>query len=104
MTMKVYMANADEGNSLIVDDKEILSTLGAKENVAIQLKELFESVANEISSTITAPSDLTLELTGSIDIKAQGDVSFLVFNANATGTASGSMKITLKTELKPYKE
>lgn len=104
MSIKVYFvsSNIEEASSTKIDDRTILGTLGDRnEAVAVQLKELFESVTEAIKPSIKTKSDVIIELTGSMDIKMEGSVKYLIFNAGASGTAAGTMKVTLKTELIP---
>ncbi|MBP1918225.1 hypothetical protein [Youngiibacter multivorans] len=104
MSIKVYFvsSNIEEASSTKIDDRTILGTLGDRnEAVAVQLKELFESVTEAIKPSIKTKSDVIIELTGSMDIKMEGSIKYLIFNAGASGTASGTMKVTLKTELIP---
>jgi hypothetical protein len=92
-------------NSFQIDEIETLETLGPQEKaVGVQLQELFSSVANSITSSIEVESQLTLEITGSISLKAEGGVKYLFFNVGASAEASGTMKVTLFTTLRPKVE
>lgn len=104
MPIKTYITTVDskEVSNLKTEDGEILDTLGTKEkNIAVQLEELFSSVTEAISSSIDVESKLTIEVTGSISMKAKGDIKYLFFNAGAETGTTGGMKVVLSTTLKP---
>lgn len=104
MAIEVYVtsANPNEVGSLQLENKTILPTLGPKENtVAVQLQELFTSVTDSITASLEVESQLMLEITGSITLKAEGGVKYLFFNVGASAEAAGTMKVTLSTTLRP---
>lgn len=106
MSIKTYVTTGDskEVSNFKSDDGEILDVLGTREeNIAVQLEELFSSVTEAISSSIDTESKLTIEITGSISMKAKGDVKYLFFNAGAETGTTGGMKVVLSTTLKPDK-
>lgn len=104
MGLEVYFVSADleQARSTVINDKRILGTLGDRdEAVAVQLKELFEAVTQAVRPTLQSPGQLTIELSGAIDVKLEGSVRYLIFNASAAGSAAGSMKVTLQTTIEP---
>lgn len=104
MPIQVYVTATDPNTagSLEIDDREILPTLGPQEkSVAIQLQELFASVTDSISGSLEVESQLSLEITGSITLRAEGGVKYLFFNVGASAEAAGTMKVTLSTTLSP---
>ena len=85
-----------------LEDRTILPTLGPQEKtVAVQLQELFTSVTDSITASLEVESQLMLEITGSITLKAEGGVKYLFFNVGASAEAAGTMKVTLSTTLRP---
>ncbi len=103
MPIRAYVTTVDpnEVSSLQVEEKEILPTLGQEKSVAVQLQELFAAVTDSITASLEVESQLTLEITGSITLKAEGGVKYLFFNVGASAEAAGTMKVTLSTTLKP---
>ncbi|MEM8718810.1 MAG: hypothetical protein AAGE84_05815 [Cyanobacteria bacterium P01_G01_bin.39] len=104
MPIKTYITTVDseEVSDLKIDNEETLDILGTREeNIAVQLEELFSSVTEAISSSIDVESKLTIEITGSISMKAKGDIKYLFFNAGAETGTTGGMKVVLSTTLKP---
>jgi hypothetical protein len=106
MTIKVYATAVDPASvsSLQTEDEEILTTLGPdEETVAIQLQELFESVTEALSTKIDVESQLTVEINGSVSLKAQGGLKYLFFNIGAEASNTNTMKVTVSTTLHPKK-
>ena len=104
MTIRTYITTVDSEDieNLNTEDGEILDTLGTREeNVAVQLQELLSSVTESIAESIDVESKLTIEITGSISMKAKGDIKYLFFNAGAEAGTTGGMKVVLSTTLKP---
>lgn len=102
--MKAYVTSVDKAKvaTIKLDDREILTTLGAKENnIAVQLQELFTAVTQSVSASLEVESQISVEITGSITLKAEGKAKFLVFNVGGGTEAAGSMKVVLSTTLKP---
>lgn len=106
MGIEVYFVSSDPEttSSTLINEKRVLRTLGDRDQaVAVHLKELFESVTDAIVPSLQTTGDLVIELTGSLDVKLDGSIKYLIFNASAAGSASGSMKVTLKTQIAPKK-
>lgn len=70
----------------------------------MNLKELFEGVTKEIQPALQNTGDLVIELSGSMEVKLEGSVKYLIFNAAASGSASTTMKVTLTTKVEPLKK
>jgi hypothetical protein len=108
MTIQAYVVSADpnEISSIHLEDRELLDTLGAQdEAVAVQLQELFTSVSGAIATSLEVESQLTIEVTGSISLRAEaGVVKYLFFNLGGEASATGTMKVILSTTLKPRTE
>jgi hypothetical protein len=108
MPIRTYVTTVDPSEISSLDTEEgqidILSTLGTEEDaVAVQLKELFSSVTEAIADSLEAESKLTIEITGSISLKAKGDVKYLLFNAGGEAEKTTGMKVVLSTTLQPKK-
>lgn len=106
MPIKTYVTTVDplDVSSLKTEEGEILTTLGSQEEtVAVQLQELLESVTESITPSLKAESQLSIEITGSVSLKAQGGIKYLFFNAGAEAGTTGGMKVVLTTTLNPSK-
>lgn len=103
MPLKIYAITVDPNSvsSIQTEDGEILTTAGEEETTAITLQELFDSVVEAITPSISDESKLTVEVTGSVSIKGQGNVRFGFFNIGADTGSTTSMKVVLSTTLKP---
>ncbi|MEL7006755.1 MAG: hypothetical protein AAFN93_29115 [Bacteroidota bacterium] len=103
MPIKTYLTTSSaESEEIKIDDEEFLDILGPEEEaMAVKLEELFESITNTMASSVEAESKLTIEVTGSMTLKAKGGVQYLFFNAGAEASTVGTMKVTLSTTLQP---
>ncbi|MCP4116955.1 MAG: hypothetical protein GY737_16435 [Desulfobacteraceae bacterium] len=104
MAIKAYVttSDTDEIDNLIIEDQEVLETLVPKENeIAVQMQELFSAVSESISESLVTESQLTIEVSGAIKLKATGGAKFLVFNLSGGTSNENAMKVTLSTTLKP---
>lgn len=103
MTIITYVTTveSEEIETLSTEEGEILDTLGTEENIAVQLKELFSSIIESIAESIEVESQLTIEITGSVNMKAKGDAKYLFFNAGAEAAKTSGMKVVFSTTLKP---
>ena len=107
MSIKAYVTSEspETARGLKIDDKQILKTLSDSDKaVAVQLQELFASVTESITASLEVESQLVVEVTGSVSLKAQGGTKYLFFNVGAEAGATGTMKVTLTTTLKPKTE
>lgn len=103
MSIRTYVTTADPNNSnLAIGDEKILDTLGPEEDaIAVKLQELFRSISREMENVVNVESKLTIEVTGSMNLKVKGGVQYLFFNAGAEASETGTMKVCLSTTLKP---
>ena len=104
MSIEVYAVTSDpkEGSKIKVNNKEILSTLG-DDSLAVQLKDLFKSVIDSISNEISFSSQINIEVTGSVNLKAQGGIKYLFFNVGGEASTTGAMKVSISTTIQPKK-
>lgn len=101
--MKVFVVskNIESAQSILVDDHEILMTLGKEEDaVVFQIKELFDSVTDNLIPSLEGDSEITIEVEGSISLKVEGGIKYLFFNVGGSVEEAGKMKISLKTFVK----
>ncbi|MCP4405925.1 MAG: hypothetical protein GY801_52610 [bacterium] len=104
MSIKTYVttSNPNAVSSLKTEEAEILTTLGTdEETIAVKLQELFESVSEAITPNLKTEGQLTVEITGSVSLKAQGGMKYLFFNIGGETGSTDSMKVTLSAKLNP---
>lgn len=104
MTLKVYVISPDvsESQKVRIEDYEFVDILGKKEEaLAVQIEELFDSIVTSISRSLSQEGELTIEVTGSVELKAEGGSKWLFFNVGGSATKTNEMKVTLKTKVEP---
>jgi hypothetical protein len=104
MSLNVYLISTDDHQpqKLRVEDYELVDVLGKKEEaIAVKIEELFTSLVESIGKTLSQESELTVEISGGITLKAEGGAKWLFFNAGGSASKTDSMKVTLKTKIKP---
>jgi hypothetical protein len=104
MSITAYVTAEDinVASTIDLDGKEMLATLGdAEKCVAAKLEDLFKSVTDSISVVLESESQLTIEVTGSVSLKAEGGAKLLFFNVGGSTAAAGAMKVVLETKLQP---
>lgn len=85
-----------------INDREILDTLGSREEtIAVKLKELLTSVIGAVEESISSEGEISLEINGSLDMKASAGVKFVLFNIGAEASSNSTMKVAFKTTIKP---
>lgn len=86
---------------MIDDEVIILDTLGEEEAVALQLRDLFDAVKEALEGAVDQESELNIEVNASLSATGTGGVKTLVFNVGGELTKGNTMKISLKTKIKP---
>lgn len=103
MSLQTYVifANPDTA-SIQIGETEILETLGGKDGrIAIQLKEVLESVQEAVCDALEAEGELQIEISGSLDLKASGGINYLFYNIGGEANKSNTMKVVLTTKIAP---
>nr|AAU82191.1 hypothetical protein GZ11A10_46 [uncultured archaeon GZfos11A10] len=93
----------EEYEELEIDGQKLLTMRGGEEEKAIELKELLESINEEISGYITEPCDVTIELDGSTTYGGGGGVEALIIDIGGKVEKTSGIKITLNTKINPKK-
>jgi hypothetical protein len=104
MAIEAYVVSVDSGavSQLDFDGRKVLATLGPQEEaVAVHLKELFGAIAEAVSATLEVESQVSVEVSGSVSLKAHGGFKYLFFNVGADTAVAANMKVVLSTTLKP---
>lgn len=102
MTIKTLLTTSEENGTITFDEGEILPTLGSgSENLAIQLEELFTSVSEAVAGTLKTEGQLTIEVSGTVSLKASGGLKYLFFNVSGERASSSMMKVVLTTPIRP---
>lgn len=103
MSLQTYVifANADT-SSIHIGETEILDTLDSKEErIAVQLKEVLESVQESVRDALETEGDLQIEISGSLDLKASGGINYLFYNIGGEVNKNNTMKVVLTTKITP---
>ncbi len=106
LKLLVTTVDSSEVTTLKINDQEeILATLGGdKDKFAIQLQEILDSVTRAIIPNIQVESQLTVEITGTISLKTQGGINYMLFNVGAEAASLNTMKVSLSTKLIPIQQ
>lgn len=104
MALKVLVTslNEDEPQNLKVDDFEIRDVLGKKENkIGVKVEELFNSVIDNVSKSLSTESELTIEVSGAVTLQAEAGAKWMFFNLGGKASKTDNMKVVLKTKIAP---
>jgi hypothetical protein len=107
MPINTYIISTDDPQpqNLQVEDYELSDVLGKREEtIAVKFEELYSSIIESISKNLTHESELTIEVSGSFTLKAEGGAKWLFFNAGGSTSKTDNMKVTLKTQINPHKK
>ena len=103
LKIAVSCRDPEEYEELEIDGQKLLSMRGEKEEKPIDLKELLESITDEVSGCITEPCDMTMELSGSTTYGAGGGLKALIIDISGKAEKTSGIKITLNTKINPKK-
>lgn len=97
MTLKAIVVTSDK----VSENYENLESLGGSESIAAKIDEIFKAVTEPVRNSISDEAELTIEIIGSIALKGEAGGKWLVFNIGTSATKSDSMKVVIKTKIKP---
>ena len=104
MPLQVYATSAGPRSRTVElpAGEKLLDVLGDQEwVVAVQLEELFSAVTESVTGSLTEESTLTIEVTGSVDLKAKAGAKLLFFNLGGEAGKATTMKVVLETKVRP---
>lgn len=104
MPLNVVVVGADstEERRITLDDYEIVPTMGESEDqIATRISDILRAISESVSGVICGESELTVELSGSVALKADGKVKWLFLNLGGGATQSNALKVVLKTRINP---
>lgn len=106
MSMDVYVIQAEPASikHLRVGAKEIVPRTAEKGPIAVQLQEVLNSVTESVAASLEVESKLEIEISGSLGFEVEAGTKYLFFNVGGKTSATGQMKVTLSTTLKPRLE
>jgi len=91
-----------EVSRAFLEDSELLDVLGSREEaIAVQLQELIRSVKESVQEALDSEGELSIEISGSLELKAAAGVGYLFFNVGADTSKNNTMKVTFKTKISP---
>ena len=102
MPLEVYVTSSGETKpkTLKLDKYEIPTTLGGEEKaLAVQMNDVFKSIASEIGKSLSNESELTIELTGSTSLEVSGGIKYLILNLGGSTSKGNVIKVSLKTKI-----
>jgi hypothetical protein len=102
--LDIYVISVDPDSAIHLETKDgnLIPTLQPNdEGVSVQLQDLLTSVTEKLESSLSSESELTIEITGALSVKGAGKAKYLFFNVEAEASKSNTMKVVLKTTLKP---
>ena len=104
LKIAVACRDPEEDEELEIGGQKSLTMRGnKKEEKPIDLKELLESITNEVRGCITEPCDMTMELSGSTTYGAGGGLKALIIDISGKAEKTSGIKITLNTKINPKK-
>jgi len=104
MPLKLAVMSSDTLSSQKIqfEDVTVVETLGeTEESLAVKIDDVLEAVCRQVRSSITTESELIVEMTGSVALKANAGAKWLFFNVGGGAEKSDSLKVTLKTKISP---
>lgn len=104
MGVEILVHTSDEADleEIQFDDYQVVDVLGKKEkDFALKIDELYSEVIESVGKSLKHESELTIEITGSINLKANAGAKWLLFKVGGSAEKTNSMTITLKTKIKP---
>ncbi len=104
MSLRAVVMTTDiaQANRVRFDEFDLVDVLGeSEEAVGVRIDEVVRAVADSVRASIEAESELTVEVTGSISLKAEAGAKWMFFNLGGSATESDSLKVTLKTKVAP---
>ncbi|MEM7133665.1 MAG: hypothetical protein AAF702_45645 [Chloroflexota bacterium] len=102
MSLQIFVTfgSTDDISTVRLNDSEILETLGSsEEKIAVQLKDILESVKNVVRDSLDSEGELQIEISGTLDIKASGGINYLFYNISGEANKTNTMKVTLTTKI-----
>ena len=96
-----YFVKPVDGKRLVERLRRLKLKPDKADAIAVRLDELIRSIKDTVGSTITAESDLTVEISGGITLSAQGSAKWLFFNIGGGAKTTDTLKVVFKTKLQP---
>src|SRR5262245_37978145 len=104
MSVEIRAVFTDPKNapSIELDGEKMEQMFGPHEDaVALRINEMLTTVRESVERSVTEESELSIEVSGDITLKVDGGVKYLLFNVGGSAETKNTMKVTLKTKVKP---
>ena len=104
MPIDVYVVSRDpkSGVGIQLPDRRIDEFLGDfEESTAVRIQELLTALTDTLEKCVKRKSNITIEISGSVDLKGKGGVQWLLFNVGGETSKSNTMKVTVETTVEP---
>ncbi len=106
MTLKIGISSrsSEDYEKLEIDGQKLEVMRGkAEEEKAIEIKELLESLNEEIGGYIDEPCDVTMEINGAASYQGGGGLKALIFDISGNVEKTTGIKIALSFKINPRK-
>lgn len=102
LEMFVVSETSADISKIIYEDYEELDVLSSRTDaIGIQLRELIESVRKSVEGSIESEGELSLEISGAVELKASAGGQYLFFNIGGSASKNNTMKVSFKTKVSP---
>ncbi len=75
----------------------------AEEEKVVEIKELLESLNEELGDYITEPCNVTMEINGATSVQGGGGIKALIFDISGKMEKTSGVKIVLNFKINPKK-
>src|SRR5512140_2034787 len=67
--------------------------------VAVKIDEIIKAVSDGVQASLVGPAELSVEISGSVALKAEAGVKWMLFKLGGSTENKSTMKVILKTKL-----
>lgn len=101
--IETYVVFGDSSDILFETEPglQVVDVLGDEHVTALQLRDLLEAVKEAMEGAVDVESELTIEVSGALELKGTAETKFLVFNVGGSAAQTNTMTVSLKTKLLP---
>jgi len=85
-----------------LEDRRLDEFLGGEEeSPAVRMQDLLISLNDTLEKSVKHKSNVTIEISGSVEFKGKGGVQWLFFNIGGETARSTTMKVVIETTIEP---
>lgn len=102
MAIKTLVISSNGPGKVQTDEYELTDVLGdSSKDIGVRIDEIVNSLSDTLRNSIATESELLIELSGGVELKAEGNAKWLFFNVGSSATTTGALKVSLKTTITP---